>query len=605
MTECRVPAAFTFPPERIAADILFDIAATDPARPVFWRQAGDDWQPITAGDAADTVRAVAKGLVAYGVNPGDRVALMSSTRAEWPLIDIAIWTAGAVTVPIFDTSSASQVDWIVQDSAAATMIVETSDHYGLLGLTTSVTPATKVFLIDEPGGGPGAVNRLTQAGQNVGDDVLAARRRAVGAASPATLIYTSGTTGRPKGVLLTHANLLSEAEGCRVALASVAETAVGKRVLMFLPLAHVLARTVNLSALLIGFGVGYTSDTANLASAFTSFRPSGFVSVPRVFEKVYASARKDAYDAGDRKGKVFDSAVLTALDYSEALDTGRPNLGLRTKHRSFDKVVYSKLRAAMGGQCEFVISGGAALNIQLAHFYRGTGVPVYEGYGLTETSAAICVNTPTANRIGTVGRPVSGNAVRIAPDGEILLAGAVVFGGYWRNPEATAGAIVDGWFHTGDLGALDADGFLSITGRKKEIIVTAGGKNVAPAPMEDIIRTSALISNVVVVGEQKPFVSALITIDPAAFTAWKARSGKAPSASLDQLIDDPALLDEVQAAVDYANHTVSRAERIRRYRLLTVDFTEETGELTPTLKVKRDVVAQKFADDIDAMYDED
>ncbi|MFT4086057.1 MAG: long-chain fatty acid--CoA ligase [Gordonia sp. (in: high G+C Gram-positive bacteria)] len=599
MAECRVPAQFTITPERNASDILFDIPAIDPEQHVFWAPTADDgWRPMTATESVGAVRALAKGLIAAGVQAGDRVALLSATRLEWTMFDFAIWAAGAIPVPIYDTSSADQLDWILQDSGATAIVVETPEHRALLD---SVGPSPElVFQIDDPQG-PGAVESLSRLGTDVPDEILDARRRAVTADSPGTLIYTSGTTGRSKGVLLKHCNLLSEVEGL---LNTSINTLIGpdKTFLLFLPMAHVLTRSVNLAALQAGISIGYTNHNTDLLAHFAEFKPNGILAVPRVFEKVYTGARGKAYADGPRKGKTFDAAVLTALEYSEALEEGGPGFMLRNRHRTYDKLVYGKLRAALGGRCEGIISGGAALNSRLAHFFRGAGIPVYEGYGLTETTAAICVNTPAEMRLGTVGRPLPGNIVRIAGDGEVLLSGQVLFNGYWHNDAETASAVRDGWFHTGDLGALDADGYLKITGRKKELLITASGKNVAPGPLEDMIRAASLVSDVMVVGEQRPFVSALITIDPTAFESWKERHRKPSAATIEELADDPALIAEVQTAVDYANRSVSRAESIRRYRILTSDFTVSTGELTPTLKLRRDVVAEKFADDIAAIY---
>ncbi|MGB3696767.1 MAG: long-chain fatty acid--CoA ligase [Gordonia sp. (in: high G+C Gram-positive bacteria)] len=598
MAECRVPAKFVIPEERNASDVLFDIVEKQPGKTVFRRQQGSQWLPVTAGDAGAQVTALAKGLIASGIKPGDRVALVSSTRLEWTLLDFAIWSAGAVTIPIYDSSSAAQIDWIMRDSGAIAVIVESAAHRSVLDDVESVTDAIQIFQIDTADG-PGAVESLTAAGAGVSDDEVTACRRTLTAASPATLIYTSGTTGRPKGCMLTHANLLGEIGG-------VMQTSLntllgdGKRLLLFLPMAHVLARAINLVAIEAGVEVGYTSDIPNLLPTFAVFKPSLILSVPRVFEKVYNSARQNAHDGG--KGKIFDLAADVAVEFSTAKQAGDVGLLLRAKHALFDKLVYGKLRTALGGECELAISGGAPLGARLGHFFSGVGIPVYEGYGLTETTAAIAVNTPGEVKVGTVGRPIPGNAIKIADDGEILLSGEVVFTGYWQNEEATAAAITDGWFHTGDLGDLDADGFLRITGRKKEIIVTAGGKNVSPAPMEDIIRASALVSQAVVVGDQQPFIGALITIDPEAFPAWKTRNGKPADASVADLAVDPELIAEVQLAVDAANETVSHAETIKKFRVLPSDFTEESGELTPTLKVKRNVVADKWGAEIAAIY---
>ena len=598
MTECRVPANFEIPEERNASDVLFDIVEKNGSKTVFRREVGSQWLPVTAAEAGATVVALAKGLIASGIEPGDRVALVSSTRLEWTLLDFAIWSTGAITVPIYDSSSGPQIDWIVRDSGATAVIAETAEHRAVVESAESVDDSVQIFQIDVEGG-PGIVELLTERGQAVTDDEVTARRRTLVASSPATLIYTSGTTGRPKGCMLTHSNLLGEIGGVlQTSLSTLLGD--GKRLLLFLPMAHVLARAINLVAMEAGVEVGYTSDIANLLPTFAVFKPSLILSVPRVFEKVYNSARQNAHDGG--KGKIFDLAADVAIEYSTAKQNGDVGLLLRAKHALFDKLVYSKLRTALGGVCELAISGGAPLGARLGHVFSGVGIPVYEGYGLTETTAAIAVNTPGEVKVGTVGRPIPGNAVRIADDGEILLSGEVVFSGYWQNEEATATAITDGWFHTGDLGALDSEGYLRITGRKKEIIVTAGGKNVSPAPMEDIIRASALVSQAVVVGDQKPFIGALITIDPENFESWKGRNGKSAEATVADLALDAVLVAEVQRAIDDANATVSHAEAIKKFRILPSDFTEETGELTPTLKVKRNVVAEKWIEEIAAIY---
>ncbi|MFZ2509561.1 MAG: long-chain fatty acid--CoA ligase [Gordonia sp. (in: high G+C Gram-positive bacteria)] len=600
MPECRVPARFITPSERNATDVIYDAAATAPGRTVFLRQDGGQWLPVTAADAVATIRAIAKGLIASGVNPGDRVALMSATRLEWTLLDFAIWSTGATPVPIYDSSAAAQVDWIMEDSNAVGIIVENEAKRKLLDDVEHVTAATLVFTI-APKQGPDLIEQLTAAGTSVTDAELEARRRSLRADSPATLIYTSGTTGRPKGVMLAHSNLLGEVGG-------VLDTSLSpllnedKRLLLFLPMAHVLARGVNLIAIEAGVAVGYTSDIKNLLPTFEVFGPSLILSVPRVFEKVYNSARQKAYDSSAIKGKIFDRAASTAIAFSQAQDHGSPGFLLDLRHKLYDRLVYAKLQAALGDRCEFAISGGAPLGARLGHFFRGVGIPVYEGYGLTETTAAITVNTPAQVRMGTVGRPIPGNAARIAEDGEVLLSGAVVFDGYWQNPDASAEALTDGWFHTGDLGTLDEDGFLTITGRKKEIIVTAGGKNVSPAPLEDIMRAHPMISQAMVVGDQHPFIGTLLTLDAEEVPGWLQRHGKDPETSIRVLVRDPDLHADLQTAIDEANATVSHAEAIKKFRILKDDFTEETGELTPTLKVKRKVVAEKFDRQIDKIY---
>ncbi|MBY6681128.1 long-chain fatty acid--CoA ligase [Rhodococcus sp. BP-149] len=600
MREFTVPAPFTIEDDASVVDAVFAHEKTRPDVVVYRRATRDGWSDVRAADFAAQVRAVAKGLIASGVKQGDRVALMSSTRYEWPLLDYAIWSAGAVTVPVYETSSSDQVRWILENSGAAAMIAETVAHTNILTDILPVLPGVATVLqIDASAERPGAIDVLTDAGAQITDATVADRVAALRSSDPATLVFTSGTTGRPKGCVLTHSNLIAESRG--IAASSIGRMLTeGRTTLMFLPMAHVLARAVSIAAFDQGATLGHTHDIPHLVDNFGSFRPHFILSVPRVFEKVYNTARQKAH--GDGKGKIFDAAADTAVAYSAARDTGGPSIVLRAKHALFDRLVYGKLRAALGGQCELAISGGAPLGERLAHFYRGIGVTIYEGYGLTETTAAAAVNTPDEQRIGTVGKPLPGNAVRIADDGEILLKGGVVFEGYWKNDDATAEALTDGWFHTGDLGAVDEDGFIAITGRKKEIIVTAGGKNVSPAGLEDSLRASALIGQAMVVGDQKPFIGALITIDPDAFPGWKQRNGKDEGATVADLTKDPDLVAEIDAAVAEANKTVSHAESIKKYRILPADFTEEGGELTPTMKLKRAVVQKSYASDIEAIY---
>ena len=437
-------------------------------------------------------------------------------------------------------------------------------------------------------------------GADISDEDVHARVAALKASDPATLIYTSGTTGRPKGCQLTHSNLIAESKGILDSNLGTLLKTPGVRTLMFLPLAHVLARAVSIASFDAGAALGHTSDIPNLVPTFGEFKPDFILSVPRVFEKVYNSARAKAH--GDGKGKIFDAAADTAVAWSEAQDKGGAGIVLKAKHALFDKLVYSKLRAALGGQCQLAISGGAPLGARLGHFFRGIGVTIYEGYGLTETTAAFAVNTIGAQKVGSVGKPLAGNSVRIAEDGEILLSGPVVFTGYWRNEKATAESIENGWFHTGDLGTVDKDGYITITGRKKEIIVTAGGKNVSPTQLEDSLRAHPLISQAIVVGDQKPFIGALITIDAEALPAWNERNNKAAGTTAADLVSDGELVGEIQDAIDEANKLVSHAEAIKKFRILPVDFSEDTGELTPTMKLKRNVVHESFAADIEKIY---
>ncbi|RAU92144.1 AMP-dependent synthetase/ligase [Mycolicibacter senuensis] len=600
MREFSVPAPFTVEEHDNVAAIVFEHERDNPDHVIYQRLVDGAWTDVSCAAAAAQIRTAALGLIAQGVAAGDRVAIFSATRYEWAILDFAILSIGAVTVPIYETSSAEQVRWVMEDSSAVLAFAETDAHARLINELAGGLPALRrVMTID--GSGAKAFDELAEAGAGQDPAQLTARGAALKATDPATLIYTSGTTGRPKGCQLTHSNLLHEVRGTKAALPTL--LGPDQRLLIFLPLAHVLARALTLAAFTNRVTVGFTSDIKNLVPMFAVFKPTVVVSVPRVFEKVYNTAAQNA--ANDGKGRIFEMAAQTAVDWSEALDRGGPGLLLRLKHAVFDKLVYHKLRAALGGDCRASVSGGAPLGERLGHFYRGVGLSIYEGYGLTETTAAVTVNPVGAMKVGTVGKLVPGNSMRVAEDGELLVRGGVVFSGYWRNEQATAEAFTDGWFKTGDLAEIDADGYLKITGRKKEIIVTAGGKNVAPAVLEDQLRAHPLISQAMVVGDAQPFIGALITIDPEALEGWKQRNSKADTATAADLATDPDLLAEVDAAVKQANLTVSHAESIRKFRILPVDFTEATGELTPTMKVKRKVVAEKFADAIEAIYTKD
>ncbi|QLY29756.1 AMP-dependent synthetase/ligase [Nocardia huaxiensis] len=599
MREFLAAPTFTIAEDETIVASVYTQAEQTPQRVLFSRPAGSDWLDVTAAEFARLVSDVAKGLIANGIQPGDRVVLMSATRFEWTLLDFGIWAAGAVTVPVYDSSSAEQVRWILEDSGAALAIVETVRQKDMLA--GAPEGLRRMLVIDD-----GAEGLLIADGASTPDAALRERLDGLRADGLASLVYTSGTTGRPKGCMLTHRNFLSEVRG--ILTASIGEVAhPGQRMLTFLPLAHVLARAVSLAAFEGGMTQAHWADFKTITGQFARFAPHTILGVPRVFEKVRDGADKKARAGGKVKGAIFRFAEQTAIRWSENLShTGefvhRPSLPLRARYALCDRLVYAPLRAALGGHCEFAISGGGALAPRLGHFFRGVGVPIYEGYGLTESTAAHCVNVPGAIKIGSVGQPLGGNAVRIAEDGEIELSGGVVFAGYWHNDEATAAALHDGWLRTGDIGELDADGFLSITGRKKDLLVTAGGKNVSPGPMEDRIRSHALISQAIVVGDGRPFITALITIDPEAFETWKTDRGLPAEATIAALRTDPALRADVQLAVDDANSTVSHAESIKKFVILERDLSEETGELTATLKVKRHVITDRFAHDIEAMY---
>ncbi|MGH3674866.1 MAG: AMP-dependent synthetase/ligase [Mycobacterium sp.] len=597
MPEFSVPASFTVGEHDNIVSSVYSHEREDPDHVIFQRLVDGAWTDVTATQAASQIRSAALGLIAEGVKPGDRVALLSATRYEWPILDFAILSVGALTVPIYETNSAEQVRFVLADSGAVLVFAETDAHADKIEQLKGELPdLRKVVRVD--GSGPGALDALAETGKSVDPGELDARLAGIKAADPATLIYTSGTTGRPKGCQLTHSNLVYEIRGAKASFPTLLDK--GERLLVFLPLAHVLARAITIAAFANKVTLGFTSDIKNLVGMFGVFKPTLVVSVPRVFEKVYNTAEQNARNDG--KGRIFEIAANTAIDWSKAQESGGPGLLLRTKHALFDRLVYGKLRAALGGDCHAAISGGAPLGARLGHFYRGVGLTIYEGYGLTETSAAITANQVDAVKIGSVGKLLEGNSMRINDDDELMVRGGVVFSGYWHNEEETKAVFSDGWFHTGDLGAIDDDGFLTIIGRKKEIIVTAGGKNVAPAVLEDQLRAHPLISQAMCVGDDKPFVAALITIDPEAFEGWKERNAKDADASVGDLANDPDLVAEIELAVKGANEAVSKAEAIRKFRILPVDFTEDTGELTPTMKVKRKVVAQKFATDIDALY---
>jgi long-chain acyl-CoA synthetase len=594
--EYSIPALAEIPEGANLAGTVFRRAAEQPRTVVFRRQGPDGaWLDVTAEQFHGEVVALAKGLVAAGVRAGDRIAVMSGTRYEWTLIDYAIWAAGAVAVPVYETSSAEQAEWILADSGARACFVEHDDFAKTIDGFRGRVPALEHLWRIE-----GELDSLTSAGQGVGDDVLA--ERLAGASDLATVIYTSGTTGRPKGCELTHQNLLSDVRNAFMGPLAAVTAAEDASTLLFLPLAHVFARIIQIGCLEAGIVLGHCGDLNALLPALASFQPMFILAVPRVFEKVYNGAEQKA--EGDGRGAIFRRAARVATGYSEALDSpGGPGIGLRIQHALFSRLVYGKLRAALGGRVEYAISGGAALNPRLCHFFRGVGVTVLEGWGLTETTAAATVNRPDRLKIGTVGLPLPGVAIMIADDGEVLVKGPNVFPGYWRNEAATKETFTeDGWFRTGDLGELDDEGFLSITGRKKEMIVTAGGKNVAPAVLEDRLRAHALVSQAMVVGDGKPYIAALITLDAEALGPWKERHGKPGDASAASLREDPDLVSDVQEAVDEANKAVSRAESIRKFRILDTDFTQESGQLSAKMGIRRNVLLKDFASEIEALY---
>ena len=567
---------------------------TDPDRVAFSRRTSEGWIDVTAREFLDEVRAVAKGLLAAGVEAGDRVALLARTRYEWTLFDYAIWFAGAVTVPIYETSSAEQIEWILEDSGARAVVAETAEHTGRLKeVRDRVAGLHHVWSIED-----NAVAVLTTLGHEITDEALETRRTTAGPDALATLIYTSGTTGRPKGCMLTHGNFMFELTTAVDELDRLFDPEDAST-LLFLPLAHVFARIIQIGCIKAQVRMGHSADIKHLLDDLAVFKPTFILAVPRVFEKVFNTASQRA--AADGKGRIFNRAAEVAIAWSRGQETGKSSVLVKAQHALFDRLVYARLRDALGGQCEYAVSGGAPLGDRLGHFYRGIGVNVLEGYGLTETTAALTANLPDAQKVGTVGRPLQGTAVRIADDGELLFKGGQVFAGYWHNDQATKDAIDgDGWFHTGDVGEVDDEGFVRITGRKKEIIVTAGGKNVAPAVLEDRLRGHLLVDQCIVVGDGRPFIGALVTLDRDTLPTWAEQHDK--PTDLEKLLDDPDLHAEIEAAVEGANRAVSKAESIRKFRILAEEWSEEGGQLTPSLKLRRNVVMRDYVDEVEALY---
>ena len=593
MNEMTIPALIPTAVAGNLTNLIAERAWFEPERVVVSRPLGAGWQAVTAKDYEAEIRSVAKGLIASGIAFGDRVAIMAKTRYEWTVLDFAIWYAGAVPVPIYETSSAEQVDWILTDSAAVAIIVETP---ALVELVKPVMPAgcKNIWNITD-----NALATLTTAGKSISDDEITKRREALKPETLATLIYTSGTTGKPKGVHLTHGNFLSEC-GNVVNGASDLFLKPGGSTLLFLPVAHVFGRMVQIGAITAGLHLAHCSDITKLPTDLGTFKPTFVLAVPRIFEKIFNGAEAKAEAAG--KGKIFHKAAEVAVAYSMAMDSKRMSPLLKLQHGLFDKLVYSKIRAGLGGRVEAAISGGAPLGERLEHFYHGAGIRVLEGYGLTETTAGATLNLTAAHKVGSVGKPIPGTTIKIADDGEVLIKGPIVMKGYWQNDAANAEVFTkDNYFRSGDLGKLDDEGYLYITGRKKELIVTAGGKNVAPAVLEDRLRSNPLISQCMVVGDNKPFIAALITLDPDSIKPW-AVANKKEGASIAELAKDPTLLAVIQTAVDETNKAVSRAESIRKFTVLPVDFTIAGGQLTAKLSVKRHVVAQQFAREIDELF---
>ena len=596
MKQIDVPAVVPANPDANVTDLLVDRVKATPDHAIFALPTADGgWSDVTASEFHSQVIALAKGLVAAGIQPGDKIGLMCKTRYEWALIDFATWFAGAVLVPVYETSSPSQVQWNLEDSGAVGMITETAEHFARFDEVRADLPlVTQSWQIEL-----GDLDKLVASGTAVTDEEIERRRNLAKGSDLATLIYTSGTTGRPKGCILTHSNFLELSRNARTAIPEVVNP--DSSTLLFITAAHVFARFIAVLCIDGGVKVGHQADTKQLIPSLGSFKPTFLLAVPRVFEKVYNSSEQKAEGGG--KGKIFRTAADVAIAHSKALDAGKVPISLAIKFAVLDRLVLSKIRAAMGGNVKYAVSGSAPLGLRLGHFYRSLGVTILEGYGLTESTAPISVNVPRQFKIGTVGPPLPGMSVRIAEDGEVQAKGVGIFDGYWKNDEATKDTFDGEWFKTGDIGELDEDGYLTITGRKKEIIVTAGGKNVAPAQLEDPIRANPIIGQVVVVGDQKPFISALITLDDEMLPVWLNNNGEDATQSMEQAAANPKVIAEVQKAVDKANDTVSRAESIRKFVILPQELTEASGHLTPKLSIKRNVILTDFADTIENMYE--
>ncbi|WP_432479806.1 AMP-dependent synthetase/ligase [Nocardioides sp. GXQ0305] len=594
MREYATPLGTDVPATGNLTDDVVRNGTDHPDSVVMARPGPDGWADVTAAEFLAEVQGVARGLVAAGLAPGDRIALVSRIRYEWTLVDYAIWFAGGVTVPVYETASPDQLAWVLGDSGARAVVVETAAHLERLGEVRDRLPALEtVWCLDD-----GAVDALARLGSGVGDDELEQRRTTATPLDLATLVYTSGTTGRPKGCMLTHGNFMFELGVATGELAALFEDDDAST-LLFLPLAHVFARVIQVGCVHTRTRLGHSADVTDLAGQLGSFRPTFLLAVPRVFEKVFNTASQRA--TADGRGGLFDRAARTAMEWSRGLDRGRPSVAVRARHALYSRLVYPRLLDAMGGRCRHAIAGGAPLGERLGHFYRGIGLTVLEGYGLTETTAAVTVNLPDAQKVGTVGRPLPGTAVRVADDGELLFSGGQVFAGYWQDEDATREVLDrDGWIHTGDVGEVDDEGFVRITGRKKEILVTAGGKNVSPAVLEDRVRAHALVSQCLVVGDGRPFIGALVTIDPEAFATWADSHGK--TGTVADHTEDPDLRAAIEEAVEEANGAVSKAESIRRFAVLPHDWTEEGGQLTPSLKLRRAVVIGQSRHEIDALY---
>lgn len=596
MIQFEVPPIVPADPQANVTDLLVERVKKTPDLALFAVPDGDGWRDISAKEFQRQVIALAKGFAAAGIEPGDKIGFIARTTYDWTLVDFALFFAGAVMVPIYETSSPAQIQWNLSDSGAIACITESTDHTARLDEVRAELPLLRsVWSMHN-----GDLDKLVAEGASVSDEEIERRRNLANGADIATLIYTSGSTGRPKGCVLTHSNFVELTRNSSVALSEVL-TVPNASTLLFITTAHIFARFISVLTIHSGVKTGHQPDTKFLLPALGSFKPTFLLAVPRVFEKVYNSSEQKAEAGG--KGKIFRAAAHTAVEHSKLLQDGKKiPLGMKIKFGLFDKLVYSKLRAAMGGRVQYAVSGSAPLGERLGHFFHSLGIVILEGYGLTETTAPATVNLATKSKIGTVGPVLPGVGVRLSDDGEIAVRGINVFKEYWRNPEATAASFDGDWFVTGDIGSFDDEGFLTITGRKKEILVTAGGKNVAPAALEDPIRANPIIGQVVVVGDQKPFISALITLDPEMLPTWLANNDLPADMSLADAATNEAVNAEVQRAIDIANKHVSRAESVRKFTILATEWTEASGHLTPKMSIKRNVIMDDFATEVEDLY---
>lgn len=598
MKEIIIPAVAEAPLNSNATDLVENQFTQDPEHALFARQLSPgSWTDVSARDFRSDVMTIARALASVGIEPGDSVAIMSPTRYEWTLLDLAIMYAGAVTVPIYETSSPAQIAWILEDSQVKAAIVERSEHARAVKIAIQregLAELNGMWIMDD---GLDDLRGLAPSGPDA--EEMERRRQLATLDDLATIVYTSGTTGRPKGCMITHGNLVNLS--LNILHSEMREVLTrDSTTILFIPLAHIFARFISFQTLASGSKVGHTSDVKQLVPDLKSFQPDFLLAVPRVFEKVYNSALLNAQEGG--KGKIFEAGAEVAVEYSKATEAGHIGFGLKLKHWVFDKLLYTKIRAAMGGNVKDAISGGGPLGAYLSHFFRGVGVNIKEGYGLTETTAPVTVNRPGKTRVGTVGLPAPGCGIRIGDDGEIFASGVCVFAGYLNLPDKTAEELVDGWLATGDIGHLDADGYLTITGRKKEILVTASGKNVAPAQLEDQIRADGLISQVIVIGDNQRFVAAIVTLDEETAPSWLKQRQMDTNMSMTDMAQHPAVLEHVQRLIDKANESVSRAESIREFRIADRDFTIEAGQMTPSMKIRREAILRDFQPLVDDIY---